>query len=316
MKKRATVWGLICLTALPLLLSSCKDKGEAKREAAEVVVYTSVDQLYAREIFDLFTQKTGIQVKAAFDTEATKTTGLFNRLMAEKDHPRADVFWNGEICRTLQLIDAGLGEDISDLVPASLPQRWVGDSGYWAAFSLRSRVIVYNTDLIKSPAGAPQTLAGLTSPEWKGKVAMANPQFGTTATHMAALYAFQGAEKTEQWINALKANDVRLVEGNGPVVDVVARGELPVGLTDTDDVFSGMEEGKPINFILPDQAGMGAFVIPNSVIRIKGGPNAEAARTFIPFPPEPRGGGALGLRPGPADSRPTRGEATRHTQTL
>ena len=250
---------------------------------AQVIVYTSVDQVEAARIFDLFTQNTGILVKPVYDTEAAKTTGLFRRLMAERNRPRADVFWNGEICRTIQLAEAGVADDISALVPPDIPKRWLDPHGRWAAFSLRARVIVYNTNLIHTPAAAPQGMDDLLKPEWRGKVVMANPLFGTAATHVAAMYVTLGHKAAEKYLTDLKANRVRLVEGNSVVRDIVARGEMPVGLTDTDDVFAGIENGMPIAFILPDQQTCGAFVIPNSVIRVAGGPNPETARRFISF---------------------------------
>jgi len=255
--------------------------GGCRREPA-VVVYTSVDQVYAEEVFAAFEAATGVRVRPAFDTEAGKTTGLFKRLLAERGRPAADVFWNNEISRTIQLADAGVADDLSDLMPADLPRQWVDADGRWCAFSLRARVIVYNTNLLK-PEEAPTTLAELTQPAWRGKVAMANPLFGTTASHMAALYETWGDTKAERWFTDLKANGLRLVEGNSVVRDVVARGEVPVGLTDTDDVFSGIRRGDPIQLILPDQDGMGAFAIPNSVILVKGGPHPELARQFVRF---------------------------------
>jgi len=278
MKRRALAVRVF-LACLPvLLLVACR-----RSHSPEVIVYTSVDQVTAARIFDLFTSKTGVRVKAVYDTEAGKTTGLFRRLMTERHRPQADVFWNGEICRTIQLADAGVAADIRPLTPPDIPKRWVDPDGRWVAFSLRARVIVYNTNLIKRPADAPQSLDDLLKPEWRGKIAMANPLFGTTATHVAAMYETLGAEEAEKYLKALKANGLRLVEGNSVVRDVVARGETAAGLTDTDDVFAGLAEGMPIAFILPDQATRGTFVIPNSVIRVAGGPNPEAARTFIRF---------------------------------
>jgi len=277
--KRSALAVRMFLACLPLVVVvACR-----RSESAEVIVYTSVDQVTAARVFDLFTSSTGIRVKAVYDTEAGKTTGLFRRLMAERDRPLADVFWNGEICRTIQLADAGVAADIRPLAPADIPRRWVDPEGRWVGFSLRARVIVYNTNLIKRPVDAPQGLDDLLKPEWGGKVVMANPLFGTTATHVAAMYETLGAEEAEKYLMALKANGLRLVEGNSVVRDVVARGEMAVGLTDTDDVFAGMAEGMPIAFILPDQTTRGTFVIPNSVMRVAGGPNPEAARKFIRF---------------------------------
>lgn len=256
------------------------------RDAAEtesVVVYTSVDQVYAREVFERFTEESGIKVLPVFDTEAQKTTGLYRRLLAERDRPQADVFWNNEICRTIQLAKSGAAGDISGLIPADLPRRWVDPQGRWAGFSLRARVIVYNTRLIPNADAAPKSLSELTRPRWRGKAAMANPLFGTTATHVAALSEALGDKEAEELLRGLKNNGIRLVEGNSVVRDVVARGEAAVGLTDTDDVFAGMQDGLPIAFVLPDQDGMGTFAIPNTVMHVAGGPNPEAARAFIRF---------------------------------
>ena len=256
-------------------------------DASKVVVYTSVDQIYAQQVFDLFTERTGIQVLQVTDTEAGKTTGLFNRLLAERDRPRADVFWNGEICRTIELADAGIAGDVSALVPDDLPRRWADPEGRWIAFSLRARVIVYNTYMLERE-DVPTTLEELTAERWRGQVAIAKPLFGTTATHAAALYEVWGEERTDAFFQGLRANRARVVEGNSVVRDMVARGAVPLGLTDTDDCFAGMIDGKPLDFVLPDQDGIGTLAIPNSVMIVAGGPNPEAARRFVRFLLEPQ----------------------------
>lgn len=267
------------LSLLLAVVAGCDRSGV---QPGEVVVYTSVDQVYAVRVFKRFTEQTGVRVRPVFDTEAGKTTGLFRRLMAERNRPRADVFWNGEICRTIQLARAGLGGDLRHLVPDDLPRRWVDPEGRWAAFSLRARVIVYNPEIVAA-AEVPRSLADLTLPKWRARFAMANPLFGTTATHVAALYEVMGDEQAETFLKALKANEVRLVEGNSVVRDVVARGEVAVGLTDSDDVFAGIQDGKRLGFVLPDQDHMGTFAIPNSVLLVAGGPNPETAEEFVRF---------------------------------
>ncbi|MDI7277711.1 MAG: iron ABC transporter substrate-binding protein, partial [Anaerolineae bacterium] len=78
-----------------LLPAGCRGREQT------VVVYTSRDQLYAEPILKGFERDTGIRVRAVYDTGATKTVGLTNRLLAEKDHPQADVFWNSEVARTI-----------------------------------------------------------------------------------------------------------------------------------------------------------------------------------------------------------------------
>src|SRR4051812_5594844 len=76
-----------------IALLGCKPSGR------EVVVYTSVDQPFSQPVFDSFEKATGIHVRAVYDTEETKSTGVVNRLIAEAKTPQADVFWANDPVR-------------------------------------------------------------------------------------------------------------------------------------------------------------------------------------------------------------------------
>jgi hypothetical protein len=55
------------------------------RSEPGVVLYVSADDHIARQVVRAVEQQTGIRVDTLGDTEQTKTTGLVNRLRAEKD---------------------------------------------------------------------------------------------------------------------------------------------------------------------------------------------------------------------------------------
>ena len=59
----------------------------------EVVAYVSEDQVFSEPILRDFERETGIRVRAVFDTEEAKSTGVMNRLIAERGNPQADVYW-------------------------------------------------------------------------------------------------------------------------------------------------------------------------------------------------------------------------------
>jgi len=166
----------------------------------------------------------------------------------------------------------------ADGIPAAL----VDPDGYWTGFSARIRVIAYNTKLVK-PEEAPQSVFDLADPQWRGQVAIADPRFGSTSFHVAALYALAGDEKMDEFFRRLKANGVRVVDGNSVVRDLVARGEVKVGLTDTDDVNVAIEDGQPIGMVLPDKEGLGVPVMPNMVSLITNAPHPEEGRKLIDY---------------------------------
>src|SRR6185436_1368682 len=73
------------------------------KSVSVVVTYAAQDQIYAEPILREFEKETGIKVEAVYDSEAVKTVGLANRLLAERSNPQCDVFWGNEEMRTIQL---------------------------------------------------------------------------------------------------------------------------------------------------------------------------------------------------------------------
>jgi iron(III) transport system substrate-binding protein len=274
MKNLISLWSIFFIL---LLVIGC-DQETSK----EVVIYTSVDQIFSEPILSDFEKNTGIKVKAVYDVEASKTVGLVNRLLAENDHPRCDVFWNSEVGRTIFLKQKGLFTPYTSPSAKDISLQFKDKDGYWTGFAARARVLVYNINLLKE-SDLPKSIFELTKPRWKGKLAMGYPVFGTTATHMAALYATLGQEKTETFLKALKANKVVIVDGNSVVRDMVVEGQLPIGFTDTDDVNVAIQAGKPVKMIYPDRDGLGTLLIPNTVALINHAPHLEEGKKLIDY---------------------------------
>jgi iron(III) transport system substrate-binding protein len=260
-----------------LILSAPVQGGER-----EVVIYTSVDQVFSEPILNAFEKAKGIKVRAVYDVEASKTVGLVNRLIAEKDRPKCDVFWNNEFARTIALKHKGVLAPYRSPSAEDIPPTFRDKDGYWTGFSARARVLIYNRLLLKEE-DLPSSIFELTEPKWKGKVALAYPLFGTTATQMAALYVSLGKEETEAYLTALNANSVVIVNGNSVSRDVVVEGEYPLGFTDSDDVNVAVQSGKPVGLIVPDHKGLGTLLIPNTVAVIKNCPHPEEGRELVDY---------------------------------
>ena len=247
-----------------------------------MTVYVSTDRVFSEPVLRQFEERTGIQVNAVYDTEETKSTGLANRLLAERDRAQADVFWSNEPVRTLALRSRGVLAPYRSPAAEDIPAPFRDPEGYWTAFSARVRVIAYNTALVTAEA-APISVLELADRKWQGQVAMADPRFGSTSFHVAALYVALGDEKADDFFRRLNANGVKIVAGNSVVRDMVVKGEVKVGLTDTDDVNVALESGAPIGMVMPDKDGMGVPLMPNMVSMINGAPHADHAKRVIDY---------------------------------
>ena len=279
------------------LIAGCgggaSDPSQIDSTAQRVTLYTSVDDVFAKMVVEQFEQDTGIQIDVLGDTEATKTTGLLTRLQSERDDPRCDVWWSSEPMGTILLARDGVLETgaMEGTVDTDWPSQLHAPDWSWVGTALRSRVIVYAPGRVQSP---PTTMAQFAQPEYKGRIGMARPQFGTTRIHMALLASQWGLTEFEQWLEALEANGVRLYDGNATVVRAVAMGEIDVGLTDTDDVWAGQENGWDVELVLETSAdhprwpSAGETLIPNTVAIVKDAPNPDLARQLAQYLVSPK----------------------------
>ena len=250
--------------------------------AREVTAYVSADRPFSEPIMQEYERRSGVRVSVVYDTEETKSTGLANRLLAEKSRPHADVFWSNEPVRTLVLKSRGVLAPYQSPAAQGIAATFKDPEGYWTGFSARLRVIVYNTDKVQAN-DAPRSIFDLTDPRWKGQVALADPRFGSTSFHVAAIYAELGDERADDFFRKLSANDVKIVDGNSVVRDMVARGDALVGVTDTDDVNVALAAKQPVAMVLPDRDGIGVPVMPNMVSLVAGAPHPDEAKRLIDY---------------------------------
>ncbi len=268
---RGTVLTAACLF---VSVASCSSNTTA------VAVFSALDREFSEPILDDFELQTGITVRARFDIESTKTVGLVTRIMEEK-RPTCDVFWNNEILHTLRLQKQGKLDAYRSPAAANIPANYRSSDGYWYGLAARARVLIVNTDLVE-PDRMPDSILDLADSAWQGKVGIAKPLFGTTATHAAVLFSVWGDERGQEYYRNVAAN-ARVLSGNKQVAVAVGRGEIAFGITDTDDAIIELDQGRPVRIIFPDQqaGGLGALFIPNTVCIVKGGPHPEHARRFV-----------------------------------
>ena len=295
-----------------LLLAVVSLIGCGSEDDPDVVLYTSVDESYSRPIVEAFEADTGLSVRLVTDTEATKSVGLAERLRAERSRPTADVWWGNEPFHTVRLADEGLfarhdwptaaallpmyrdGEELfaahdQPTVAGVLPM-YCDAEGRWVGNGLRARVIASHPGdgtRIAVPHTIEAIAAFLGDPAAGGhgfEAVMARPTAGTTAGHVAAIYAVLGQEEADALFRRLHAGGVRLVAGNGPAARFVTD-RAKVALTDNDDVANLNRNGDVTLDATPAALNdeIGTLTIPTTVALVAKPVVSDAAKKLADF---------------------------------
>jgi iron(III) transport system substrate-binding protein len=274
---------MLALVGVFLLSAGCSES------KPRVVLYSAQDPEFAEEVLPDFTRQTGLPVSTKYDTEANKSVSLYAELIQEKNRPRCDVHWNNEILATIRLARQGLLEPYESPSAQAYPPWTKAKDHTWQAFAARARVLLVNTKMVPDVKKRPRSLLDLADSRWKGRVGMAKPQFGTTATQAACLFEVLGPDKAKEFYLGLKKNDVQLVPGNKQAAQGVSEGQFAVGMTDTDDAIIEVTAGKPVALVFPDREGrsdyprMGTLFIPNTLAVIRNCPDPDGARKLVDY---------------------------------
>ncbi len=259
----------------------------AETPSGPLVVYTSRSEALFTPVIDAF--------EAAYpEIDVTMVTGkngeLAARLLEEQANPAADVLVNSDILTMEDLAAQGIFQPNDSAVVAAVPAGFRAEDGSWAALTLRSRVIMYNTDLV-APEDLPDSVLDLTDPRWRGQIGSADSTNGAMMAHLVVLREQIGEEATEQFVRDLVANEVQFFGSHTDVRKAVGTGELALGFVNHYYYFLSKAEGQPVGIIYPDQedGGLGLVVNSTNAGIIAGAPNPAAAKVFVDWMLSPDG---------------------------
>jgi iron(III) transport system substrate-binding protein len=268
------------IAALPLAIALALGLMVNPVQAAEsLTVYTSLeaDQLKA--------YKAGFE-KAHPDVEirwVRDSNGVITaRMLAERAAPNADVVM-GVAATSLMLLDKeGLLDAYSptelDKVKPALrdsrtPPHWVGMD------VLSSALCVNRVEREKHGLPLPSRWADLTDPVWKGRITMPNPASSGTGFLMVSTWLqMMGEEKGWAFMDALDRNIASYSHSGSKPCKQAATGEFTIGLSFEYRANSLIEQGAPIEMVLPAE-GLGWDM--EAIAIVKGTPRAAAARTLL-----------------------------------
>ncbi|SHK00599.1 iron(III) transport system substrate-binding protein [Anaerobranca californiensis DSM 14826] len=271
------ILALISLIFVVLVAVGCSQQGG--NDTNELVVYSSRNETFVQQLLDKFQDETGITVRALHAGE-----GVFNRIKEEKNNVQGDIIIANDIGALEHLRMEGLLQGYKPQNVESIPEQFRAEDNSWIALSARTRVFIYNKDLITEEE-MPKTVWELTDEKWKGQFAITRGGNGGMIGHVSALRYEWGDEKTSQWLSIIKDNAGAIMQGHGDIRRAVGAGEFKFGLVNNYYYHQQLREpeNNNVGVIYPDQGEgeMGAVVNAAGVGFIKGAPNDKNAKIFL-----------------------------------
>ncbi len=253
------------IVALAAILISGGVAAQEKR----VVVYTAHISAIIDKLAPRFERETGIKLEIV----KAGSGDIIRRVKAEAAAAKADVIWSigGEQLEdNKDLLTAYAPKDAAALLPQyKVSPEWLPYTGIMSVFAV-------NTKQLK-PAEYPKTWKDLADPKWKGKISSARPDTSGSAFMQLATVLIAYGDKGWDVYNGILANFI-LSDSSGAVPRFVNDGEALVGLTLEDNALEFVKGGGNVAIVYPED---GTSTIADGIALVKGGPNAENAKTFI-----------------------------------
>ncbi len=257
----------------------------AEAEVADpgtLIIYSGRSESLVQPIIDQFAAATGIDVQVRYGS----TSEMAGVLLEEGANSPADIFYAQDPGGLGAVQQAGLLQPLPAEIVAQVSPRFVAEDGSWTGISGRARVVVYNTNTITDPATQlPDDLWGFTEPAWNGRIGWA-PSNGSFQAMVTAMRAVWGEEQTREWLQGIQANNPRVFEGNTPIVEAVANGEVAVGFVNHYYLYRFLnEQGEAFaarNYFLPS-GGPGSLLMVSGAGILAGADNGANAERFIAF---------------------------------
>ena len=265
------------------LLAAC-GKQEASAPAApktELMVYTATEAEELPGLKKAFEEANpGVSINWVRDS-----TGIITaRLMAEKDHPQADVIWGLAVSSVILMKQAGMLEPYAPPGLANLDARFIDSDTppSWTGTDVFEAAICVNTvEVEKRKLPVPQTWADLTKPVYKGQISMPSPASSGTGFLAVVGWLEQfGQDKGWAYMDALHENMARYTHSGAKPCKEAAAGELPIGVGLGFTAASQIGKGAPLTIIYPTE-GVGWDM--ESTAIVKGTAKLEAAKKLVDF---------------------------------
>ena len=166
-----------------------------------------------------------------------------------------------------------------------VPARWAGmkvkdQTDYWTAFAPWIVTNLYNEKVLKKlRLPPPKTWNDLLNPIYRGNIVHTLP-YASGTMHETVEILMQAFGEKEAWryLRLLAAQLARFSTGSTDTTQLVARGEVPIGVAQPQmNAMAARKDGFPVRDLLPEKT----ILVPEAVALLKGAPNEEVGKIFL-----------------------------------
>ena len=251
---------------------------ENGRKEGSVVLYTSLAPTESGPLGQAFEKKTGIKVEI-FRTISEKVVQRAVTEAKAKRYAFDVVETNGpemEIMAREKIFAQFHSPHLADIPANAIPahREWIPDR-------VNFFVVAFNTQKVKREE-IPKTYSGFVDARWKGRIAIE----ATDAEWMATLVKTWGEPAGMAYFRSLAEMRPDVRKGHVLLAELIAAGEIPVGLTVYNSNAESLKRrGAPIDW-LPVEPVVGR---PQGIAVARNAPHPHAALLFVDFVLSPEG---------------------------
>ncbi|EHR78503.1 ABC transporter substrate-binding protein [Thermococcus litoralis DSM 5473] len=280
MKRFAVILGLLLIaTTLGCITQSQTSTESTVKEEQKLVIYSYDSFEYlASEVIPKFEEKYGVKVELQLIGDAGE---VLNRLILEKDNPRADLVIGIDNSLLAKAIEAGILEPYKPENINLVPENLIFDPTFHLTpYDYGYIAINYREDMVQNP---PKSLEDLTKPEWKGKLVIEDPRTSSPgAAFLLWTIAVYGDDGYLYYWEKLKENDVHIVKGWTEAWTAFMNGEFPLVLSYATSPAATVYYDN-ITYVKAIAFEEGNYMQIEGAGIVKGAKNKELAKKFIEF---------------------------------
>lgn len=268
-----------------LVLAACGNESDAgnnesssDKGSKEIEVYTHNDSEEMQDLVADMEEETGIKANVL---RLSSGEG-WSRMESEAPNFGADMQWGMLHSMALKAEREDFLEPYDSPTWDDVPDEFKDEDGKWYGWSYWFNLIAVNKDLMEEKGlDTPESWEDLTDPQYEGEIVLPDPgTSGTAYLFVSTIMQIMGEDEAWDYFDKLNDNVAQYAKSGDAPAQMVSQGEYAVGITWDQAVFNRIDEGYPLEAIIPSE-GIGYDL--DVVWMFKDAENREAVEEVIDY---------------------------------